>query len=106
MKSVKEQKRQLNLDKQQQLSDLQKVMATKEGRRFVWRLLDEANIFRSCFTGNSQTFYLEGRREFMLPFYQDIMNACPEQFYLAQRENIKQEENNDSPDDTSDSSSD
>lgn len=75
--------------REQQLEDLRQVMSTPNGRRFVWRFLSDANVFRSCFTGNSTTFYLEGRRDVVLPYYQDIMQACPEMFWKAQQENLK-----------------
>lgn len=75
----------------QELEDIRFVMQTIPGRRVMWRMLSEANIFRSCFTGNSTTFYLEGKRDCMLPYYQDIMKACPELFWMAQQENIKLE---------------
>jgi hypothetical protein len=73
--------------REQELHDIRKVMETKEGRRFVWRLLEEGNIFRKCFSGNSSTFYLEGKRELVLGFYQDIMEGCPELFWQTQQEN-------------------
>lgn len=80
----------------QELEDVKTLMQTSPGRRFFWRMLTEGNIFRSTFTGNSTTFYLEGKRDAVLPYYQDIMEACPEQFWVAQSENhVKsaQEEN-------------
>ncbi len=33
-----------------ELADMKKIMATREGRRFVWRLLDRAGVFRTSFT--------------------------------------------------------
>lgn len=39
-----------------------KVLSTKEGRWFFTRLLDMTGYKAQSFTGNSQTFYNEGRR--------------------------------------------
>lgn len=39
-----------------------KVLSTKEGRWFFSRLLDMTGYKAQSFTGNSQTFYNEGRR--------------------------------------------
>lgn len=77
------------LQRKEELSDIRKVMATREGRRFVWRLMEAGNIFRKCMTGNSTTFFLLGCREVVLPFYMDIMEACPDLFAKAQQENFK-----------------
>jgi hypothetical protein len=77
--------------REQELEDLKSVMRTQHGRRLLWRILSDANMFRSCFTGNSTTFYLEGKRDVVLPYYQDIMQACPELFWQAQQENKLQE---------------
>ena len=44
--------------------DYQKVfMRTKAGQRVLKDILSEAGVFDSCFTGNSHTFYKEGRRD-------------------------------------------
>lgn len=75
------------MERQIQLDDVRAVMSTVEGRRFIWRILEAGNIFRKCFTGNSQTFYLEGKRELTLEFYADVMESCPELFWKAQKEN-------------------
>jgi hypothetical protein len=75
-----------------ELADIKAVMGTVPGRRFMWRMMEEGNIFRTCFTGNSQTFYLLGKRDFMIPYYQDVMEACPELWAKAQTENFKKGE--------------
>ncbi len=82
-------------DHEQQLQDLREVLSSKPGRRFIWRLLSEGNIFRRCFTGNSATYYNEGIREFTLTFYQDVMEASPDLFHLTQQENFNPQEKTD-----------
>lgn len=54
-----------------ELADIATVLSTKSGRRFFWRLLSEAYIFKSCFTGNNSTFWNEGKREIGLKFLGD-----------------------------------
>ena len=71
------------------LKIIKAIMTTKDGRCFIWRLMEDGNIFRKCMTGNSQTFYLLGARDFMIPYYQDVMEACPELWAKAQTENFK-----------------
>ncbi len=86
-----ERERLARIERANELDDIRFIMKTKVGRRFMWRLLTVGNIFRKCFTGNSNTFYQEGKREMTLEFYQDIMEASPDQFAVAQKENWKAE---------------
>ncbi|NDF13319.1 MAG: endopeptidase [Proteobacteria bacterium] len=77
--------------------DLKWVMSNKRGRRFVWRLLDRAGIYRSSFTGNSTTFFNEGQRNIGLMLVAAIHEACPDQ-YLAM---IKEQKHGRDSDDAS-----
>ena len=70
-----------------EVEDLKYVMSNKRGRRFVWRLLDRAGIYRSSFTGNSTTFFNEGQRNIGLMLVAEIHDACPEQYTLMVKEN-------------------
>ncbi|MEW8061556.1 MAG: hypothetical protein AB2797_00495 [Candidatus Thiodiazotropha sp.] len=38
------------------------IMSDERGMRFIWWLLSECHIYQTSFTGNSQTFFLEGER--------------------------------------------
>ncbi len=78
----------------QRLADLKTIMELPAGRRHIWYELDRGNIFRKCFTGNSNTYYLEGKRELTLELFQDVMEACPELFFQAQKENQGKELSN------------
>ena len=78
---------QIELEQAQAADDARHVMSTPQGRRFMWRLLKRGNIFRKCFTGNSHTFYEEGKRELTLETFHEIMEACPEQYWQAVKEN-------------------
>jgi len=44
------------------LGHVREVMKTKSGKEFVWWILDESNIYGNIFTGNSHTYFLEGKR--------------------------------------------
>lgn len=53
------------LDKAQadvEVADFKWIMSNPRGRRFVWRLLKLAGVFRCSFTGSSETFFREGER--------------------------------------------
>lgn len=47
-------------------NDIKWLMASKQGRRIVRRWLAEAGVHRTSFTGNSETFFREGKRAFGL----------------------------------------
>jgi hypothetical protein len=74
-----------------EFSDLRKVMSLAEGRRFIWRLLSSCGVFRSSMTGNSQTFFLEGRRDVGLMIFNDVMIAKPDAFAQMQKEYIAEQ---------------
>ena len=83
-------------------NDVKKLLDIPEGRRFFWRLLSGTGVFRTSMTGNSQTFFNEGRRDIGLMILKDVMEANPGAFSQMQREFIsarnseveKQKENN------------
>lgn len=64
-------------DRKQEIEDIKSLMATPFGVRFVRRILAEGKVFSTTFTGNSQTFFLEGQRNLALKFFADIVEACP-----------------------------
>ena len=70
------------LARQVEANDIKWLMANKQGRRIVWRLLAEAGVYRSSFTGNSETFFREGKREIGLFLLREITNHCAEAYVL------------------------
>ena len=76
--SVQDKQEELDLERQQELSDLKEILNTKPGIRFFQRFFDRGRIFDSSFTGNSHTFFNEGHRNFALLFLGDITEAAPE----------------------------
>lgn len=51
---------------------LKNILKTKDGRWFLMRLLDKCKVNCETFTGNSQTFYNEGRRSIGITVMQEI----------------------------------
>lgn len=69
------------LAKEKEQNDLRWVMSTKQGRRFVYRLLSRAGVFQSSFnTNNAVMAFNEGNRNAGLQLLTDIMEACPERY--------------------------
>ena len=70
-----------------EIDDLQKVLKSPEGRRFVWRVLSEAGVFKASFSLNSmQTAFNEGRRDIGIWLIKDIDRAEPNAYAQMQRE--------------------
>lgn len=70
----------------QEKTDLVWLMGSKRGRRIVWRLLERTGVYRSSFTGNSETFFREGQRNVGLWLMAQIHEVCPDQYALMLKE--------------------
>lgn len=77
------------------VEDFQWLMKDKRGRRIVWSLLERTGVFRSSFTGNSETFFREGQRNVGLFLMAQIHEACPEQYAVM----LQEQKTNDRRDD-------
>jgi hypothetical protein len=63
------------------LGVLRTVMHTPAGRRVLFRIIDEiAGLSSVSFTGNSETFYREGRRSVGVDLMREIQEACPQDY--------------------------
>ena len=60
--------------------DFRWIMEHAQGRRFINRLLDRTGVYRSSFTGNSETFFREGARNVGLQLLAQINDLCPEKY--------------------------
>jgi hypothetical protein len=91
---VKGRKRKDEQIRDRELNDVRTVMNTVEGRRFVWRMLDRAGVFRTSFTGNSTTFFNEGMRNMGLIVLADVHEACSDKYIQMMTESKKDTESN------------
>ena len=92
---VKTRKRKDERVRERELNDLRVVMATVEGRRFVWRLLEKAGVFRTSFTGNSTTFFNEGMRNMGLMVLGDVHEAAADAYIMMMNESKEGNQSND-----------
>lgn len=61
----------------QRIDDLRQVLATPEGKRYMWWLLGRTHMYSSTFTGNSNGFFLEGERKIGLVLFRDVTEVEP-----------------------------
>ena len=66
------------------------VMSDPKGRHLIWWMMERAKVFSPCFTGNSTTFYNEGRREIGLEVFERAAKHR-ELFTTMQDEKIKEQ---------------
>lgn len=65
-------------EREQELEDIKDILSRPSGLRFFKRMMRKGQMFNTTFTGNSQTFFLEGHRNFALEYFGDVCEACPE----------------------------
>lgn len=75
---IKDKDEQERFERKRDIEDLRVLLNTPQGIRFFRRLLKEGRIFTTSFTGNSNTFFLEGQRNLALKFFEDICTAAPD----------------------------
>lgn len=77
--------------RERDLNDIRAIVAMPEGRRFFWRVLSEAGVFKTSFTGQVEsTMFNEGARNKGLLFLMDLLEAKPSVFEQMQRESASE----------------
>lgn len=71
-----------------EMDDLQWLMATPRGRRIIWRQLEATGLYVSSFTGNSETFFREGKRAIGLELQGKVAKAAPMGFQTMMQEHF------------------
>ena len=59
-------------------ADLVWLMCQREGRRFIWRLLQSCRLYETSLAGTSAAFFREGERNVGLRVLADIVRLCPD----------------------------
>lgn len=65
---------------------IQFVLSDPRGRRFYRQMIEWCGVFRQVFTGNSETFFKDGKRVVGLHMLQRMDEAAPEAFALMMQE--------------------
>lgn len=76
--------------RRRELNDIRKVLSSAEGRRLYWKILSHAGLYKSSFTGNSNTFFLEGKRSEGLFWLDELMQAEPTLYAQMQAEHYSE----------------
>jgi hypothetical protein len=70
-------------------ADLKWLMSSRRGRRIVWRLLDQAGVFRLSFNTNAMNMaFAEGGRNAGLRILSQIHALCPQLYQVMVVESV------------------
>lgn len=84
------------LERENEEADLKWLMSSKRGRRVIWRLMDQAGVFRLSFNTNAmQMAFSEGNRNFGNRILAMIHTLCPELYPVM----VKEQQNDRNADD-------
>ena len=61
-------------------NDIRWLMGSKQGRRVMARFVEHCGVYRSTFTGNSETFFKEGMRNVGLFLVAEIQRHAPDAY--------------------------
>jgi hypothetical protein len=68
-------------------ADLRQVLSTLEGRRFFWRLLEQAGLYSPSYAEKAEaTAFNEGRRSIAIALLQEAQRVAPEKYLAALKE--------------------
>lgn len=73
--------------------DFCKVMSTREGRHVVWKILEFTGPMRDGFTGNSTSFYNQGKQAAGKFLFGEMDRLCFEMYVEARAEAIERQLN-------------
>ena len=78
------------IDRQNEEADIKWLDEQQEGRRFIWRLLEMAGVFRSSFNTNAMAMsFSEGNRNYGLKLLDQVHTLCPELYPTMIKEQKK-----------------
>lgn len=69
------------------IEDFKWLVEHPEGRRILWRLFEQANLFSTTFRANGkEQDFREGARNLLLPWWADLMEIAPERYLQMVKE--------------------
>lgn len=77
---VGERKVNLKSADRERVEGLGNLLSTKQGRAWYWNLLSQCGVFVTSFTGNSATFFNEGKRQIGLMLLAELTREYPDHY--------------------------
>lgn len=63
------------IEREQEIEDVRTILKTPAGMRFFKRVFNRTHLFRTTYTGNSETYFREGERNIGLWLLTDVQIA-------------------------------
>ncbi len=88
---VGKKRKSVKLTKLQKAEDLRNLLATYNGRTVLWGMLEQCNVYRLSFSGESayNTAFFEGQRSIGLWLLAEIHQVAPNAYLQMQQEHLK-----------------
>ena len=86
---VKEAKKAAELIRFNHDADVLAIMGSEAGRRFVWRFLGMASVYKSIFTTSSEIYYKAGWQDCGHWLQAEVARVAPNEYLLMQQEAAK-----------------
>ena len=83
---VSTRKTKVALKRETEIAQLKMLLDSVHGRAVIWRILSQCGVYRTSFTGDSETFFKEGKRAVGLWLLDELFEADPAAFSLMQKE--------------------
>ena len=84
---VKEAKQKELRGREREVNDVRSILNTREGRRFMWKMLGHCRVFESIWHGSAQIHYNAGMQDVGHFILAEITEASPEAYLLMMKEN-------------------
>lgn len=73
--------------RERELNDLRFVLSTREGRRTIWRLMEQCKTYGSIFEASAKIYYNSGRQDVGHYLMAEIAEADEDALFLMMKEN-------------------
>lgn len=71
---------------QRKVAGLRLLLDHPDGRAWLWDLIGFCGVYRTSFTGNSETFMREGQRNVGLKIHAELLKHFPESYMTMMKE--------------------
>ena len=88
-KQVKSAGHKERLKDKEKKKDLQSILNTVEGRRFLWVQLSKCKVYESIWESSAKIHYNAGKQDLGHELMADIIDASPEAYLQMQKESIE-----------------
>lgn len=86
---LREARKKVKLNRENELDDIKAVLSSPEAKRFFWRILEHCKVFGSVFEQSSRIYYNSGMQDVGHFIMAEIADADPELIFQMQQQNKK-----------------